>query len=95
MGVETPQPMMPSEAIKILQKMYEKLSDEEELLDVESPLTWDGILLSDLGTKEQRITSGSLNELSTQDVGVIHCMVIPANFSEMEKEAFNRRRMVE
>jgi len=95
MGVQIPQPMTPSEAIEILQKMYEKLSNEEGLSDVESPLTWDGILLSDLGTKEQRITSGSLNELSTKNVGTIHCMIIPANFSEMEKEAFNRRRMVE
>jgi diphthamide biosynthesis methyltransferase len=75
--------------------MYEKISNEEGLLDIESPFNWDGILLSDLGTKEQKITSGSLNELSTQNVGTIHCMVIPANFSEMEKEAFNRRRIVE
>jgi len=95
MGVEVPQPMKPSEAIEILQKMYKKLNLEEDVLDLESPITWNGILLSDLGTKEQKIISGTLGELSTQDRGNIHCMVIPANFSEMEKEAFNRRRMVE
>jgi diphthine synthase len=95
MGIETPIPMKPSEAIEILDKMYKKLIIEEEIVNLESPFAWDGILLSDLGTVEQKIVAGTLAQLSSQDNGNIHCMIIPTTFSGMEKEAFNRRRMVE
>ncbi len=95
MGTETPQPMKPKDAIDILQRMYDKLIFEEAIPKTTiNPINWKGILLSDIGTKDQKVSSGELSELSSINEGNIHCMIIPAKFSEMEKEAFNRRRVV-
>ena len=95
MGIEVPQPMKPSEAVEMLQKMYKKLVIEENVPNNLTSLnSWKGILLSDLGTEQQKIISGSLAQISAQDKGNIHCMIIPSKFSEMEEEAFNRRHMV-
>jgi len=95
MGVESPRPMSPSQAVDLLQKMYEKLVEDEGGVR-ESMVTpigdWDGILLSDLGTSEQRVVSGELEELSAIDGGRIHCLILPAKFMGMEREAYERRR---
>ncbi len=92
MGVETPRPMMPSEAVALLEKMSERTENGSTVLDL--PIKeWGGMLLSDLGTEEERVVSGSLRELSEISMGYVHAFILPAEFSGMEEAAFERRRL--
>ena len=95
MGLEKPRPMSPAEAVGLLEKMAARVVDEEEggrgLL--ENPVKqWNGILLSDLGTEEERVLSGPLGDLSGQKGGMVHAFILPAEFSGMEEDAFERRK---
>ena len=95
MGLEKPRPMSPAEAVGLLEKMAAQVVDEEEggrgLL--ENPVKqWNGILLSDLGTEEERVLSGPLGDLSVQEGGMVHAFILPAEFSGMEEDAFERRK---
>jgi len=95
MGLEQPRPMSPAEAVGLLEKMAERLVDEEDGRRgrLEFPVKqWNGILLSDLGTEEERVLSGHLGDLSGQKGGMVHAFILPAEFSGMEKDAFERRR---
>ncbi len=90
MGVDQPRPMTPREAVDHLVRM----NGRSEAFD--APVEdWDGLLLSDLGTEEERIASGSLRDLSKVEGGHIHALIITADFSGMEAEAFERRRWTE
>lgn len=95
MGVETPQPMQPKQAVEILQAMFEKLIEREGRVR-ESMTTvitnWDAILLSDLGTSDQRVVSGDLEDIAKLTDGRIHCLILPAEFTGLEREAYERRR---
>jgi diphthamide biosynthesis methyltransferase len=51
------------------------------------------MLLSDLGTEEERVVSGTLGGLSEIDEGYVHAFILPAEFSGMEEVAFERRRL--
>ncbi|MFL2498571.1 MAG: diphthine synthase, partial [Candidatus Thalassarchaeum sp.] len=66
MGLELPRPMTPSEAVDHLVRMNEKVGDFDELVE-----EWGGLLLSDLGTEEERVISGSLGDLSQMKGGHI------------------------
>jgi len=95
MGLEQPRPMSPAEAVGLLEKMAARVVDEEEggrgLLEI--PVKqWNGILLSDLGTEEERVLSGPLGDLSGQKGGMVHAFILPAEFSGMEEDAFERRK---
>lgn len=95
MGLEKPRPMSPAEAVGLLEKMAARVVDEEEggrgLLEI--PVKqWNGILLSDLGTEEERVLSGPLGDLSGQKGGMVHAFILPAEFSGMEEDAFERRK---
>ena len=90
MGLEQPRPMTPSEAVDHLVRMNEKMEDFDELVE-----EWGGLLLSDLGTEEERVISGSLGDLSQMKGGHIHALIIAAEFSGLEAEAFERRRLIE
>ena len=90
MGLEQPRPMTPSEAVDHLVRMNEKVEEFDELVE-----EWGGLLLSDLGTEEERVISGSLGELSQMKGGHIHALIIAAEFSGLEAEAFERRRLIE
>ena len=52
---------------------------------------WEGMLLSDVGTKDQRVCSGSLEEISKIRGGWVHSLIIPSEMSDNEKDAFSRR----
>jgi len=92
MGVETPCPMMPGEAVALLERMSDRTESGSTALD--QPLReWSGMLLSDLGTKEERVVSGTLGELSEIGMGYVHAFILPAGFSGMEEAAFERRRL--
>ena len=95
MGIETPQPMQPKQAVEILQAMFEKLVEHEG--GVRESMTtaitnWDAILLSDLGTSDQRVVSGDLEDVAKLTGGRIHCLILPAEFTGLEREAYERRR---
>ena len=53
---------------------------------------WDSILLSDLGTPDQRVVSGHLEDIAKAEGGRIHCLILPAEFSGLEREAYERRK---
>ena len=94
MGVERPTPMKPNEAVSLIESMAEKCVEEGVggRFAESSIMEWNGFLLSDLGTDSQRVLSGSLGELSNIGTGFVHTIIIPADMSENEKEAFERRR---
>ena len=95
MGVEQPRPMSPAEAVGLLERMAERLVEEEDGRRgrLELPVKqWNGILLSDLGTEEERVLSGPLGDLSGQKGGMVHAFILPAEFSGMEEDAFERRK---
>ena len=95
MGIDKPTPMQPKQAVEILQAMFEKLVEREGNVRQSMTTTianWDAILLSDLGTPDQRVVSGNLQELAGLDSGRIHCFILPAEFVGLEQEAYERRR---
>ena len=98
MGFDLPTPMSPSQAISTLEEMKERWLEEEDGLNSTSVIKsvlaineWEGMLLSDVGTKGQRIFSGSLEEISKIQGGWVHSLIIPSGMSENEREAFSRR----
>ena len=98
MGLDLPTPMSPSQAISTLGEMEEKWLEERDGLDStgvkKSALAvneWEGVLLSDVGTKGQRVLSGSLKEISKVQGGRVHSLIIPSEMSDNEREAFSRR----
>ena len=98
MGLDLPTPMSPSQAISILGEMEEKWLEERDGLDStgikKNALAvneWEGVLLSDVGTKRQRVLSGSLKEISKVQGGRVHSLIIPSEMSDNEREAFSRR----
>ena len=92
MGSDPPTPMTPGVALSILEKMVERYSELGTEESLESPGDWLGILLSDVGTQEQRIVSGTLREVCQNDAGLIHSLIIPSDMSENESDAFERRK---
>ncbi len=96
MGFDLPTPMSPSQAISTLEEMEEKWLEEGDGLEWVNksvlPVNgWEGMLLSDVGTKGQRVLSGSLEEISKIQGGWIHSIIIPSEMSDNEREAFSRR----
>ena len=91
MGEEKPQPMSPRIAIDTLNNMSQKLVDEGKPM-IEDILSWDAILCSNLGTKNQQITYSSLEKLSLIESSGMHCLIIPSEPHEMELLALNRWR---
>ena len=90
MGLEQPRPMTPGEAVDHLVRMNERSEEFNQLVE-----DWQGLLLSDLGTEEERVVSGKMRSLSQIEGGHIHALIIAAEFSGMEAEAFERRRLTE
>ena len=91
MGIDTPIPMSPEQAYSTVMLMAGRLEERgEDFLESLSTIIpeWDCILLSDIGTNEQRIVSGSFSEISKKSGGRIHCLIIPADYSGMELDAF-------
>ena len=93
MGSDLPTPMSPSQAISTLEAMSSKWSEGEDGRDSTSVAVkeWEGMLLSDVGTKDQRGCAGSLEEISKIQGGWVHTLIIPSKMSDNEREAFSRR----
>ena len=93
MGFDLPTPMSPQQAVSILERMSEKaLGEESGGASPPNVREWDGILLSDVGTSRQRVSSGTLDKLSSIEGGYVHTLIIPSNMSDNEKDAFSRRK---
>ena len=90
MGLESPRPMTPREAVDHLVRMNKRSEGFDESVE-----EWDGLLLSDLGTEEESVVSGSMKSISKIERGHVHALIIAAEFSGMEAEAFERRRLTE
>lgn len=95
MGFDLPTPMRPDQAVSILGRMAERAHEERDASkgDPAAVRDWDGILLSDVGTSNQRVSSGSLDDVSNFEGGYVHTLIIPSNMSDNEKDAFRRRNM--
>jgi diphthine synthase len=95
MGVDAPIPMSPKQAFTTVMEMAERIGDREddfpESLGSHIP-EWDCILLSDIGTSDQRLVSGPFSEISNVAGGRIHCLIFPASFSGMEQDAFEHHK---
>jgi diphthamide biosynthesis methyltransferase len=85
--------MRPEQAVSILDRMAERVNEERDISNPTTVREWDGILLSDVGTSRQRVSSGSLNDVSKLEGGYVHTLIIPSNMSDNEKDAFRRRNM--
>lgn len=93
MGFDLPSPMSPSQAVSTLEKMSLKSLEGDNRKGQSSVVVrdWECMLLSDIGTKSQRVCSGSLEEISQIQGGWVHTLIIPAEMSDNEREAFSRR----
>jgi diphthine synthase len=93
MGTDLPIPMSPSQAISTLEKMSLKWLEDGDGRDSSRVAVneWRGMLLSDVGTKDQSVFSGNLEEISRIDNGRVHTLIIPSEMSDNEREAFRRR----
>ena len=105
-GTGNQKPMQPIDAINSIHLMVDKLISAIEEIEVEDNLTAlkiEGcklllseinsikcVLCSDMGTSRQMINYGTLDELATAEEGGLHCMVIPAIESDVEKMALSR-----
>ena len=105
-GTGSQRPMQPKDAEESLLLMAEKLRsyDEEmptdtvfdkmkiesvaKICDEISSLMV--VLCSDMGTKKQAIRYLSVSELNSAEEGRLHCLVIPAELSEVEATALQR-----
>ncbi len=93
MGFDLPTPMSPTQAVSILERMAQRVSEEDSGLEMEWDIReWDGILLSDVGTSKQVVSSGTLDEISIMERGYVHTLIIPSNMSDNERDAFRRRK---
>ena len=91
MGSAPPEPMVPERAFEILKDMAERYGEhgDEGGESLSSSISdWNAILLSDIGTSGQRVVSGSLSRISQIAGGMIHCLILPTEFSGMEREIF-------
>jgi len=105
-GTGNQKPMQPRDAINSIRLMCEKLNSSIDdmgpddtlaalrlesckklLLEIESIKC---VLCSDMGTSRQGINYGVLGELISSKEGGLHCMVIPANESDVENAALSR-----
>ena len=105
-GTGNQKPMQPIDAINSIRLMVDKLISTIEEIEVEDNLTAlkiEGcklllseidsikcVLCSDMGTSGRMINYGTLDELATTKEGGLHCMVIPAIESDVEKIALSR-----
>ena len=105
-GTGGQQPMQPLDASQAIIRMAEKLADglehlprdtsfddlkfesSSEICDEISSLMV--VLCSDMGTDDQSISYLSVGELAEAKTGRLHCLVIPAEPSDVEANALSR-----
>ena len=53
---------------------------------------WRAILISDIGTQNEKVTTGNLDEVSSFGDGWVHTLILPASMSDNENAAFESRK---
>ena len=92
LGLDLPTPMSPTQAVSILERISEVILEEAEGMEILGNIgEWNGILLSDIGTSRQMVRSATLEEIGKIEDGLVHTLIIPAEMTGNEKEAFERR----
>jgi diphthine synthase len=105
-GTDNQKPMQPRDAITTIRSMCDKLISSMEELESDDNLavmridacklllseieSIKCVLCSDMGTSRQMINYGVLSDLITAKEGGLHCMIIPAVESDVEKIALSR-----
>jgi diphthamide biosynthesis methyltransferase len=105
-GTGNQKPMQPRDAITTIRSMCDKLISSMEELESDDNLadmrndacklllgeieSIKCVLCSDMGTSRQMINYGVLGDLITAKEGGLHCMIIPAVESDVEKIALSR-----
>jgi diphthine synthase len=105
-GVGGQRPMQPADAADSMIRMTEKLSKGLKEMDKNSTiglLKYEAcvkicenissmmvVLCSDMGTSDQSISYLSIQELESGSIGRLHCLVIPADPSDVESSALMR-----
>lgn len=103
-GVGEQRPMQPVDVVEAFRAMASKLESEIEHEQLKSNLIGleaakkiceciedlPIVLCTDMGTPDQRILSCSVSTLGDAQEGRMHCLIIPANTSEIESEALQR-----
>jgi diphthamide biosynthesis methyltransferase len=105
-GIGEQKPMQPLDAVEAFRAMASKLESEIEHMPLSSTLErlkaesareicedielLPVVLCTDMGTPDQRILNCSVSTLSGAQEGRLHCLIIPANTSEIENEALQR-----
>jgi diphthamide biosynthesis methyltransferase len=105
-GTGNQKPMQPIDAINSIRLMADKLVSTIEEIEDEDNLavlkieacklllaeidSIKCVLCSDMGTSRQMINYGTLDELAAAENGGLHCMIIPALESDVEKMALSR-----
>jgi len=94
MGFDPPKPMQPNEAVRILEEMTKRIADQDgDPHPAQIPVQeWLGILISDIGTQKESVTTGNLRTISSFLDGWVHTLILPASMSDNEKDAFERRK---
>jgi diphthine synthase len=105
-GVGEQKPMQPLDAAEAFRTMASKLEAEVKHMPLDSTLErlkaesareicedielLPVVLCTDMGTPDQRVLSCSVSTLGDAQEGRLHCLIIPANTSEIENEALQR-----
>ena len=89
LGIEKPIHMSPAIAGQVLQQMSKKWNEDNEEVNVG---TWDVIVLSDLGTAQNRVYSTTIAELEGMDDGRVHCLILPSGMDNHERIVFDDMR---
>jgi len=103
-GVGEQRPMQPLDVVEAFRAMASKLESELEHEQLKSNLIGlevarkicediedlSVVLCTDMGTSDQRILNCSVSTLGDAQEGRMHCLIIPANTSEIESEALQR-----
>tara|TARA_B100001250_G_C19660588_1_gene726853 strand:- start:69 stop:878 length:810 start_codon:yes stop_codon:yes gene_type:complete len=91
LGVESPVHMSPAEAGGVFLKMAKKygMEDDSKIGTFEDMPDWPVIVLSDLGTKESRVCSINLRDISNVKGGRIHCLILPSSMDDLEQSSFD------
>jgi diphthine synthase len=105
-GAGKQNPMQPKDAVSVIQQMSNKLNGELSEMSQSTTLEklkfescknivqciddLPAILCTDIGTDEQQIRFLTVGSLATAPEGRLHCLVIPAELGEVERQALKR-----
>jgi len=101
-GVTDPMPMTPKTAVEVLRSMEKKIqipdgdstineakSEALRIIVKEGIENVRGVICCDLGSNSERIYQGKIRDFEFVTPGKIHCIIVPSNLHQIEKEALS------